>query len=90
MSSSPLEIDYDDIDNDELALTTRTVNEADKYTGSNLPPTINCKSSDENESVFLKCLAGLHKTTVDNIQYRIEGAWKIYTINGAQIFKDRC
>ena len=72
---------YDDIDEDPP-------HEADKDTGNNAKPIIKLKKSEEEERIFITCLAKLHNTDVANIDFHIDGYWKIYTINGVQIFKD--
>lgn len=81
--------DIEEVPSQSVHSAQLSVHDADLNTGPNLPSVINLRKSDEQETIFLNCLARIHKTTPNAISYHYEGCWKIYTINGAQIFKDR-
>lgn len=53
------------------------------------PPAINRVKNPEEENCFLRALAQMHKVDPSEITHKTEGYWKIYMINGHQIFKDR-
>lgn len=52
-------------------------------------PTIDRPKNQDEEDTFHKALAKMHKCDPSNIKITIEGIYKIYSINGKQIFKDR-
>jgi len=54
------------------------------------PPVLNKKQNTTEENVFLESLAKMHNTDKKNIVVCIVDNFKIYTINGKQIFKDTC
>ena len=53
------------------------------------PPVIERPKNQEEEDTFHKALATMHKCKPSDITITIDGYWKIYSINGKQIFKDR-
>lgn len=53
------------------------------------PPTITRPKDADTEDTFHKALASMYKVDKSAITIRIDGYYKIYEINGKQIFKDR-
>lgn len=54
-----------------------------------MPPVINRKASAEEDEIFLYSLAKMHGTRPEKIDVEVDGYWKYYKIDGAQIFRDR-
>lgn len=54
------------------------------------PPVLNKKVNTSEENIFLDSLAKMHNTDKKNIVICVVDNFKIYTINGKQIFKDTC
>lgn len=54
-------------------------------------PVIKRKNNVEDDRIFLGALAKMHNTDTSKIEieYTQDGHWKLYKINGHQIFKDR-
>lgn len=57
---------------------------------TSLPPIITRPRNEDEDRTFHVALARMHGCSVNDIQVTItpDGYWKIYMINGKQIFKD--
>jgi hypothetical protein len=60
------------------------------YKEVNRPPVLTKKVNTTEENIFLESLAKMHNTDKKNIVVCVVDNYKIYTINGKQIFKDTC
>lgn len=73
-------------------MTSELASDYDPYTIPDdevKPPTISRPKDVETEDTFHKALAAMYKVDKSAITIRIDGFYKIYEINGKQIFRDR-
>ncbi len=69
-------------------MTTSYTIEDDILGMEGLEPTIHRKYDSNEENIFLGSLAKMHGVDVAQITITIEGCYRIYKINGVNIFRD--